>query len=138
MDLATATASINYWAVLLAAIASFILGGLWYSPVLFYKRWMVAAGLSEEHLRTGSMMRIFGVSLLLQLVASFVLALFLGPEANLEFGVLAGFMVGSAWVATAFGVVYLFERRSLSLFLINGGYQVIVFTLMGAILGAWR
>ena len=47
-------------------------------------------------------------------------------------------MVGAAWVVTAFGVVYLFERRPLVLLLINGGYNVVVYSLMGAILGAWH
>jgi hypothetical protein len=41
-------------------------------------------------------------------------------------------------VATAFGVVYLFERRPIALFFINGGYNVVAYTVMGAILGAWH
>jgi hypothetical protein len=36
------------------------------------------------------------------------------------------------------GVIYLFERRSLKLWLINSGYQVLAFALVGAILGAWK
>jgi hypothetical protein len=47
-------------------------------------------------------------------------------------------MVGAFWVATAFGVVYLFERRPMSLLLINGGYNVVVYTVMGVIIGAWH
>ncbi len=138
MDLSSALSTINYWAVLAAAVASFIIGGLWYSPVLFYRAWMRAAALTEEQLRSGNMAVIFGGSLLLQLLAAFVLAMFLGAEVDIAFGATAGFMVGAAWVATAFGVVYLFERRPLELFFINGGYNVIVYTLMGAILGAWH
>ncbi len=138
MDLSTAIASINYWAVLAAAVASFVIGGLWYSPVLFYRPWLRAASLSEEELRHGNMALIFGVSLVLQVLAALVLAMFLGPEADVAFGASAGFMVGAAWVATAFGVAYLFERRPLVLFFINGGYNVVVYTVMGAILGAWH
>ncbi len=138
MDLSSAMALINYWAVLTAAVASFIIGGLWYSPALFYRTWMRAAALTEEQLRHGNMAVIFGGSLLLQLLAAFVLAMFLGAEADIVFGATAGFMVGAAWVATAFGVVYLFERRPLALFFINGGYNVVAYTVMGAILGAWH
>ena len=86
----------------------------------------------------GSPAAIFGTSLLLQLLAAFVLALFLGAEVDATFGASAGFMVGAAWVATAFGVVYLFERRPLALFFINGGYNVVAYTVMGTILGAWH
>ena len=121
MDMSAAIAAINYWAVLAAAVASFLVGGLWYSPALFHKPWMQAAGLTEQQLQNANLGVIFGVSLLLQLIASFVLAMFLGPSADL-----------------AFGVVYLFERRPQRLFWINAGYQLIAYTLMGAILGAWR
>ena len=138
MDMSSAIAAINYWAVLVAAVASFLVGGLWYSPALFHKPWMQAAGLTEQQLQNANLGVIFGVSLLLQLIASFVLAMFLGPQADLAFGVTAGAMVAIAWVATAFGVVYLFERRPQRLFWINAGYQLIAYTLMGAILGAWR
>jgi hypothetical protein len=138
MDFSAVMAQINYWAVLAAAGASFVLGGLWYSPALFYRPWMRAAGLNEEQLRHGNMAKIFGISLLLQIVAAFVLAMFLGAEADIAFGASAGFMVGAFWVATAFGVVYLFERRPVSLLLINGGYNVVVYTVMGVIIGAWH
>jgi hypothetical protein len=138
MDFSAVIAVINYWAVLAAAVASFVIGGLWYSPVLFYRPWLRAAALSEEQLQRGNMAAIFGASLLLQLLAAFVLAMFIGAEADLGLGATAGFMVGAAWVATAFGVVYLFERRPIALFFINGGYNVVVYSVMGAILGAWH
>jgi hypothetical protein len=138
MDPSAAIAGINYWAVAIAALASFVIGGLWYSPVLFQRAWMASAGVTDAQLQSRNLGLIFGVSFVLQLIAAFVLAMFLGPAANFMFGITAGFMVGAAWVATAFGVVYLFERRRLRLFWINAGYQIIVFTTMGAILGTWR
>lgn len=138
MDMSVAVASINYWAVLVAAVASFVLGGLWYSPLLFHRPWAQATGVSEAQLQGSHMGLIFGVSFVLQLIAAFVLAMFLGPTADLAFGVAAGAMVGIAWVATAFGVVYLFERRPMQLFWVNAGYQMAAYPLMGAILGAWH
>src|SRR5262245_58137632 len=138
MDLSAAVASINYWAVLVAAVASFLLGGLWYSPVMLQRCWMVASGVTEAQLKSGNMGVIFGVSLVLQVIAAFVLAMFLGPSANVAFGVAAGAMVAIAWVATALGIVYLFERRSMRHFWVNAGYQMAVYPLMGAILGAWH
>jgi hypothetical protein len=50
----------------------------------------------------------------------------------------AGFMAGFTYVATAFGITYLFEFRSLKLWAINAGYQLVVLSVMGAILGGWH
>jgi hypothetical protein len=136
MDTANAMANINWLAVLVAAIAGFAVGGLWYGPV-FGKAWMQAAGMTEEKINAANPARIYGTTLLLNLIAAFSLAMFIGAG-GLQFGVFAGFMTGLAFVATALGVTYLFEHRPLKLWLINAGYQIVIFTLMGAILGYWR
>ncbi len=137
MDFQQSLDSINYFAVLVAALSAFIIGGLWYS-VLFAKAWMVENDFKEETLRNSNMATIFGGSFILSLLISFVLALFLGPDRDALNGTLAGFMAGLFWVATAMGITYLFERKSMKLFLINAGYHVITFTLMGLILGVWK
>lgn len=128
---------VNYIAVGLAALSAFLLGGLWYSPALFANQWMRLTGQSEETLKGGSMPIIFGGAFLLNLIAAWVLAMFLGPM-PLKYATLAGFSVGFCWVATSLGVNYLFERRPLGLWLINAGYFVLQFTLMGAIIGAFN
>jgi hypothetical protein len=128
---------VNYLAVVLAALSAFVLGGLWYSPLLFGKKWMAACGQSEERLRSGNPAIVFGGAFLLNLVAAFVLALWLKERAaDVQDAASAGFAVGLGLVATSIGVIYLFERRPLALWLINGGYAVVLFTAMGAILGA--
>jgi hypothetical protein len=137
MDFQQSLDSINYFAVLVAALSAFIIGGLWYS-VLFAKAWMVENNFKEETLRNSNMAKIFGGSFILSLIISFVLALFLGPDRDALIGTLAGFMAGVFWVATAMGITYLFERKSMKLFLINAGYHVLTFTIMGLILGVWK
>lgn len=137
MDFQQALDSINYLAVIAAALSAFIIGGLWYS-VLFGKAWMVENGFTEESLKNSNMAMIFGGSFVLSFIISFILVLFLGPERDAAFGASAGFMAGFFWVATAMGITYLFERKSLKLFFINAGYHVITFTIMGLILGVWR
>lgn len=72
--------NINIWAVLAAAVSAFLLGGAWYSPLLFGRAWQRAAGLSEEQLKAGNPAVVFGGSLVLSLVAAFVFAMFLGPN----------------------------------------------------------
>lgn len=128
--------SVNWLAVLVAAIAAFAIGGLWYGPLLG-KAWMRASGITEEKARSANMPMIFGLAFVLELLAAIALAMFIGPEADLRFGAFAGFMTGAFFVSTAFGVVYLFEQRPLALWAIDAGYQVVLFTVMGAILGAW-
>ena len=64
--------------------------------------------------------------------------LFLGPERYALMGASAGFMAGFYWVATAIEITYLFERKSLKLFMNNAGYHVVTFTVMGLILGVWK
>jgi hypothetical protein len=128
---------VNWLAVIAAALSSFILGGVWYSA-LFAKAWRSAAGLSEAEVASGNKALIFSGAFILALIASAVFALFLGPNPALTLGVGAGFAAGLCWVTTSFGVNYMFEKRSFRLFLINGGYHTVQFTLIGTILGLWH
>jgi uncharacterized membrane protein len=127
---------INWLAVIVAAIASFGVGAIWYSPLLFTKPWLRESGIDEAKARSANMPLIMGSAFVLVLLATFVFAMFLGPDVNLMSGTLYGFLAGLFWVTGYFGVNYLFEQRSFKLFLINGGYNVVSFTVMGAILGA--
>jgi hypothetical protein len=129
---------LNPWAILVAAAAAFLIGGVWYSPILFSRVWAKAAGLSEEELRNGNMAKIFGLSFLLTLVMSVNLAAFLSGPPNVLWGMTAGALAGIGWVGTALGVLYLFEHRPLALFLVNAGYMAVTFVVMGWILGAWK
>ena len=128
---------VNYVAVALAALSAFLLGGLWYSPALFANRWMRLTGQSEETLKGGTMALIFGGAFVLNLIAAYVLAMFLG-DLPWRYGALYGLAIGLCWVATSLGVNYLFERRPLGLWLINAGYFILQFTAMGAIIGAFN
>ena len=128
---------VNWLAVLAAAAASFVLGGAWYSG-LFAKPWQAAAGVSDEQMRGGNKPLMFGLAFVLALVQSAVFAMFLGSNVTLMFGLGAGFAAGLGWVATGLALTYVFERRSATLGLINGGYATLQFTMIGAILGAWH
>jgi hypothetical protein len=130
--------SFNFAAIFVATLLGFAIGGLWYSPLLFAKAWMTECGLSEEQTRQAPMGRIFGLAALATLVMAFNLAAFIGPKASLSFGLFAGAAAGIGWVAMSLGVIYLFEQRSLKLWLINSGYQVVAYTLMGGLLGVWK
>lgn len=138
MDTGTAVASLNWAAVAAAALSAFVIGGLWYSPMLFGKVWMRANRFTDEDLKRGNQALIFGASFLLALIAAVFLGMFIGPQADTAFGATAGFMAALGWVATFVGIHYLFERKPFALFAVNAGYSIVALTVMGLILGAWR
>lgn len=128
----------NIWAVIVAAVSTFLIGGLWYSPAVFGKAWMRENGFTEEGMKNSNMVKIFGLAFFLAFIASINLAMFMGPEDNIGMGAFWGFLAGFGWVATFVGTHYLFERRSFTLFLINAGYSIVALTVMGVILAAWK
>lgn len=131
--------NLNWMAIVAAALANFVIGGLWYSPALFGKVWQRANGFSDADLKKGSPAVIFGLSFVFCLIMAANLAAFVsGPETTLSFAILAGIAAGLGWAALGLCVVALFERRPASYMLVNGGYLTVSFAVMGAILGAWR
>jgi len=137
MDVASSFETLNWFAVIAATAFAFVIGGLWYGP-LFAKAWMQETGLTIEKLGKRKIGQVFGFSILLTFVAALNLALFVGPQLSVADAALAGLMVGLGWLAPFWGVVYLFEMRSLKLFLINAGYCTVSLTAMGVIIGAWH
>jgi hypothetical protein len=127
---------LNVYAILLAAVSSFLLGGVWYGP-LFKARWCAAAGVDPDkpprHPR-----RVFAVAFALSLIAAGVFAFLLGPAPDPWFAVGMGLAIGLGWVTTSFGINYQFAGRPLVLWAIDGGYHTLQFLLYGLILGFWH
>ncbi len=126
---------LNWIAVLLCGVGSMLLGGIWYSPLLFGRVWQRGAGLSDSDLAGGNPALIYGLAFVLSLAAAAMFALFLGRDMGLGPSVAAGAAAGLFWVAAAFGINYLFERRGLTHWLVNAGYHVLQFTMFGLVLG---
>ena len=130
---------INYLAVFAAGVSAFVIGGIWYSPLLFERRWRAANGFTEADIKRGNPAVMFGGSLVLCILMALNLAAFLnGPDTTASWGATAGALAGVGWVAFGLSVVALFERRPISYMLINGGYWAVALSVMGLILGAWR
>lgn len=126
---------INILAAIVAAASSFLLGGLWYGP-LFGRTWSRAAGVEES--KAGHPAKVFGGAFLFALLAALVFAWWLGPQPALATAVCRGALAGFGLVAASFGINYLFAQRSLKLWLIDGGYHTVQFTLFGLVLGLWH
>lgn len=128
----------HFPAILVATLSAFGLGAVWYSPSVFGRIWMREAGFTEKTLRAkGGTARVMGGAFALELLMAFNLSALLGATSTVGSGLLVGAVAGFGWVAASYGVTYLFERRTLRIFLINAGYHAFALTIMGAILGAW-
>ena len=135
---------VNYLAVLTSAVVIFLLGGLWYSPALFAKKWMSLIGKSEEEMKEcskgpkGPILFVF--AFICGLLSSWTLAVILNHFVNLT--ALRGALVGAlCWVgfaaATSFATA-LFSMKPKLLWLIDSGFNLVSFVLAGIILAVWR
>lgn len=127
--------TVSWIAAILAGVGFFAVGGVWYGP-LFGDRWMAAAGISQDEARQSNLPAIFGGTLVLEVIAAIGLAALIGADATVAAGLGVGLVVGLIIVLPALTVLSLFERKPTTLWLLNAGYNVIGFTVMGAIIGA--
>ena len=158
---------INFYAILAAALSSFVVGFIWYNPKVFGKVWMEAAGMTDEQIKGGNMLKIFGVAL----IFAFLLATALpgivihqmgvysliggDPSVALpsyealmadygdafrtfKHGALHGVLTGVFIALPIIGTNALFERKNAKYILINSGYWIVTLGVMGAIICGWR
>ncbi len=134
---------INYWAVLASAVAANVIGGLWYSPVLFGKAWMKLSGLDgkklEELKKKSSPGKVYALMFVGSLVMAYVLSHFIDyTQATTVFeGAQAGFWVWIGFVATVQLGSMLWEGKPAKLYFLNTGYQLVSLLTMGIILAVW-
>jgi hypothetical protein len=127
--------AVSLLATLVATVAGFALGALWYGP-WFGRSWMRALGTTPEAIRRDvSPVRTYGATFVLGFIASYVFGLYLGPNPGRSFAVVTGAAAGIFLVAMSLATNYLFERRPAALIFINGGYHAIRFTLIGLVFG---
>ena len=122
----------NLLAVLIAGIAYFVLGIIWYSEMLFGKPWMKLTGVKEMKPTPINMV----VGLVISIIPAYVLAglIDMMGTVTLMSGLLAGLMAWIGFVGTLSLAPALWEKKSLNLYLLNNAYNLISFLLMGAII----
>ena len=130
--------AVNWLAVIAAALSMFVLGAIWYSPLLFVKQWAAAAGLEIDYMKRGNFAVILATSFVLTLIMAANLAFFVAGIPDVMTVVTYALAAGLGWAALSLWVISLFERRPFAYVLINGGYLTIGFAIMGLILGLWR
>jgi len=134
--------SVNYLAVFLAAVVSFVLGMLWYSPVLFGKQWMKLSGLGKKDIGKAKKKKMTGIMLtafIANLVMAWVFLYLLGMlgYSDVLSGIVLGFLVWIGFFATTMLGSVLWEGKPWGLYVINAGYQLVNLVVIGAVLGAF-
>jgi hypothetical protein len=145
---------INWLAVLVAGIVIFLLGGLWYSPILFSKRWLALQNKTEEQMRaeaaTANMPLMYASAFITGLIIAAVLALILahiardpavaepGGGISTAHGAIIGFTCWLGFAATTSYATAMFSGKPRQLWLIDSAYNLVSFVLAGIILAVWR
>ncbi len=133
---------LNYLAVLVGIIFNQVLGAAWYT--VWSKPWMAGVGLTMEDMEamkgTPRQWYPYVVAIVSTLVFTLGLAILvqgMGAE-NAVDGLTLGLLAAVAFIATSYATTYSFENRGLKIFLINIGYPLISYSVIGILLAAWQ
>ncbi len=134
--------SLNYLAIVVGIIINQALGAAWYGA--WGKPWMAEVGLTQEDMEAmkGTAQQWYPyvvaiVSALILIVGLAVLIQGMGAE-DFVGGLILGLLASIGFIATSYATTYSFESRSLKLFLINSGYPVISYAIIGVLLAVWQ
>lgn len=132
---------INWLAVLVGGLGYFALGAIWYS-LLFSKQWIKATGVdvNDPKMKEG-VAATFGSSAVLMILTALGIAILANRleltacwMSGLKLGTVTGLLLGT----TAISISYLYEKRPLALYLINGGYTLVGNIVAAIIICCWR
>ena len=134
--------SVNLLAVVIAALAYYAGGALWYSPLLFGKPWMALVGLTEAKIREArkSAWKSYASALVAAFIISYGLArieMYMNV-ANFSGGIHTGFWSWLCFVITTAATNNAFAGRPVKLLFIDSGYHLYGFLVMGVILALWK
>jgi hypothetical protein len=132
---------LNWVAILVAAIASFIFEALWFSA--FMKEWLAGIGRTREWLLSPAGITPavqYATAIVCSIIAAAVLSICIqaSGEQTARRGILCAVVLWFGFIATSWAKAYIFEVRTLQIYAIYTGYYLIELILMGAIVGAWK
>lgn len=132
--------NVNIWAVLIASVASMIIGMAWYSRILFGKQWMTLMGMSEDQVKADckKMTKPMIIHFISNLILFFALGrvIFLTTTISLSGSVALAILLWLGFVAASSVGAVVWEKKSWTLFFINTSYQLASFIVAGLIF-AW-
>ncbi len=157
----------NFLAIAVAALSTLVVGFIWYHPKVFGTVWMHSALLTEEELKKGNMLKIFGLTFVLSLMLAIVMQVFTIHQMSAysliggrvdentlpsfhvfmdDYGMdfrtfkhdaFHGFFAGLFFALPLVAINGLFEHKSAKYIFVNAGYWIVSLTVMGAIVCGW-
>lgn len=134
----TIFSQLNLPAVFVSAVAYFLIGALWYSPLLFAKQWISALDLKPEDIQSSPVVYLstfIGILIIVFILAVMVILI---NTNTLLGGMFVGAIAGVGFVLTTTAINNLYAGRSLSLTLVTSGYHIAGFIVSGIILAKWK
>lgn len=125
---------INLYPVLFAAIASFIFGALWYSPLLFMNRWCKEAGVDPKQKKHPSM---YTLTFSITLLTAFAFSHVMGPNPSPDIAIALALLISTAFISASLGINYQFSNKSLVHWLIDSGFHIGRFIVMALVISLW-
>lgn len=134
--------TVNFWAILVAAIVSFAIGALWYSPILFGKEWMTLSKMTAADIaaaKAKGMWKGYVIQFVVSLISFLVLGFLVSATSGMTAsdGAFLGFLAWLGFSATEAAGRVLWERKPMKLVLINSVCVLLSLVIGGAIIGAW-
>lgn len=133
----------NYLSVFVTTVVAFVIGALWYSPLLFGDAWkkLLKIKVSKKEMEAAmkGMWKVLIGGFFVTLILVFMLDLFMNflNVVTLSQGVLLGFLIWLGFLATTMFNIVLYEKKPFKLYLINAGHYLAVLLISGGILAVW-
>ncbi len=154
----------NIYVLILAALIPMVVGFIWYNPKVFGNAWMQASGMTDEKVKSGNMLAIMGISLVLSFLLAFAMqsivihqmgvsSIFMDPSLGKEHpdlkefmdkygtmfrtfkhGALHGTLAGFTLALPILGTNAMFERKGFKYIAVNCGYWIVTLALMGGVI----
>lgn len=135
---------LNFSAVMAATLACFLIGFIWYSQIAFGEIWREGMGKTKEQMRAdfnpGMLLNALGMAFIYCAVMDMIMA-FLTSGGNIPgvlVGILIGVLIAVGIIAPKNSITFFFEKRSMKLFFLHTGHDILTLATAGAIVGAWR
>jgi hypothetical protein len=130
---------VNWFAVTAAIVSNFVIGGIWYSPVLFVNLWLGMSGVDKKVFDAGLRKALLG-----DLLGATAMALVLNQvirwsgATGVGSGLLVALLVWVGFIASVLLTQVTYEHRPFGFFAISSGFRFVTLQVMGAILLIWR
>ena len=135
--------AITFWPIIVSSVIAFIIGALWYSPILFGKQWIELNKMDcpdGDASKTKSMWKLYVSQFVCTFITFYILSYIVNATGMIggSSGALLGFIIWLGFIATNAVSSFLWENKPIKLILIGSASVLVNLVIGGAIIGAWR